>query len=241
MQVVVGGGETSKSMFYVHETLLRTRSPFFEAALSKSWREGKDGRVKLPDDDADLVKVYLQFLYSGRISIPPMCTAAGLKCDDHESVYFALAGLYALGEKLMDIKLKNQVIEEIFVNAWSKHSSSEQRRPSASVVDKIYGSTAAGSPARRLMVDIYFWKGKKDWMLERPEDNNTEFLMDLTQLLLRRTDRRLKRLIGDEGPDPFDKISGDKAYREEETARPSTSKKRKANLSSWVISSQASG
>ena len=231
MQVVVGLEE--KSIFYVHENLLRYYSPFFEAALSTSWREGTDGRIKLPDDEPDLLDAYIQFLYSGELLISSISTAASVKCNDEEVVYFVLAQLYALGEKLMDTRFKNEVIGRIFDHAYHtlKYSSSDKRRPTASVVDMIYKSTTAGSPARTLMVDIYFWKGEGDWVLGRPEDNNVEFLTDLTQLLLQRTDRRSKRLIGHTGPDPFDNLFGKRAYQEARTERPTTSKKRKADLS----------
>lgn len=229
MQIVVGAEE--KSTIYVHENLLRSHSPFFEAALSKTWREGKDGRIKLPNDEPALLEVYIQFLYCGQVSVSPVRTAAALRYKEHESEYFTLAELYTLGERLMDIKFKNEVINDMFFRVYPLPSSIEPQRPVASAVDMIYRGTTAGSPARRLMVDIYFWKGKAEWMLGRPEDNNTEFLTDLTALLLRRTDRRSKRVIGDGDSDPFDEALRCEDYHENEAEQPATSKKRKANTS----------
>lgn len=233
MQIIVGTGE--KSVFYVHQNLLRSHSPFFDAALSTLWREGKDGRIKLPDDEPAVLKAYIQFLYSGDLTFSPIRTVrttAAFMNNEDESEYIALAELYALGEKLMDRTFKNRVIDRLFTMSCPDNTvANEQRHPIGTVVDMIYKSTVAGSPARRLMVELYFWKGAEDWVLGRPEDNNTEFLMDLTQVLLRRTNRRSNRLVGDHGPDPFDDIFASLSFHEVASEEPATSKKRKASLS----------
>ena len=46
-------GET-KQEFYVHESLLRANSRFFDNALKKEWKEGQEAAVDLPVHDPDL-------------------------------------------------------------------------------------------------------------------------------------------------------------------------------------------
>lgn len=44
--------------FVVHEDLIRARSPFFEAALGRDWKEASEKLVPLPDDSPDAFAIY---------------------------------------------------------------------------------------------------------------------------------------------------------------------------------------
>ena len=48
VKVTVGEADKMRC-FHVHESLVRSRSLFFEAALGKSWKEGQDRAVTLPE------------------------------------------------------------------------------------------------------------------------------------------------------------------------------------------------
>ncbi|KAK0888545.1 hypothetical protein LTR57_025513, partial [Friedmanniomyces endolithicus] len=53
--------------------------------------------------------------------------------------------------------------------------------PTGFTVEKAYEGTPAGSPLRRLMVDLHNHNGDEEWIKEQ---NNLEFLKDLTRELL---------------------------------------------------------
>lgn len=56
-----------KDNFYVHEDVLCSSSDFFNAALSKGWKERRSGRIDLPDNDPEAFTIYARWLYTGRI------------------------------------------------------------------------------------------------------------------------------------------------------------------------------
>lgn len=53
----------------MHKTLLCEASDFFASALKEEWKEGQKHRVPLPDDEASVVDLYVQWLYTRRIVI----------------------------------------------------------------------------------------------------------------------------------------------------------------------------
>ena len=55
--------------YKVHKTVLCEASDFFASALKEEWKEGQKHRVPLPDDDAPVVDLYVQWLYTRRIVI----------------------------------------------------------------------------------------------------------------------------------------------------------------------------
>lgn len=78
MTLLVGEEE---DQYVVHEDLLCSRSPFFAAAVKKAWNEGQERRVPLPDDNNDVIKLYAQWLYGGRIFSRPMGGEVGEHCE----------------------------------------------------------------------------------------------------------------------------------------------------------------
>lgn len=60
--IAVGEG-TSQQDFFVHETLLSARSEFFARLLQGPWKETNERRVSLPEDEPEVVKIWLKSLY----------------------------------------------------------------------------------------------------------------------------------------------------------------------------------
>ena len=147
------------------------RSEFFKSATKEEWRKGKDA-IKVPEDDAEVFNVYVQWLYSGRIP---------LAIDTAQMDYTFLAKLYVLGEKLIDITFKDAVINKIVANTRALAKNGQRYYPSPSVVDIIYEHTMSGSPARHLMVDLYVRTAVDGWEL----DANHEFMVDLAKSLVK--------------------------------------------------------
>ena len=73
------GNEGFVKDFIVHRDLITRRSPFVRLALGGDWKEAKSGIITLPEDSADTVGVYQQWLYTGCIiSINPSPECAPL-------------------------------------------------------------------------------------------------------------------------------------------------------------------
>ena len=170
--------------YHVHEKLLRSTSPFFDAALSKSWQEGNQGRVRLPDDAVEVVNGYSQWLYSRKIDYQHTTDPSSIKDhDDDLPEYFTFAQLYIFGDKIGNIEFKNAVMDE-WVNRVYEGIGDTAWYHSEMIINIVYKATTPGSPARKFMVDCYRREGAPDWVSLSTEHQNVEFLVDLTRALL---------------------------------------------------------
>lgn len=100
----------------------------------------------------EVVNTYVTWLYTGKLPIP--------KIEAYDSPFAFLMKMYVFGEEILDIKLKNGVIDSIIAKA-----SSTNDYPSLEDVNVIYSGTEKGSPARRLMVEFIVDRAAKtdDW------------------------------------------------------------------------------
>lgn len=60
----------------VHRAIMSARSAFFDAACGGSFKEGKEARVHLQDEDPDAVDAMIFYCYTGvyhRVSSAPLC------------------------------------------------------------------------------------------------------------------------------------------------------------------------
>ncbi|TKA75285.1 hypothetical protein B0A55_05077 [Friedmanniomyces simplex] len=173
------GGMVKESQF-PPRAFYGSRSPFFDAALNKCWKEGSDKKVALPQDQPHVVTLYIQQLYSGKIHITKTRTRDGL--DKHENIpeYPLLAELLVFGERVQDAAFKNAVMDA-FLARIIEPMDGLCSFPVTTTIDTIYKSTMSGSVARQLMVDVHVLFGYEHWITPRPEDHNKEFLMDLAR------------------------------------------------------------
>ena len=159
--VAVGSEEKP---FFVHTTMLQ-HSEFFKAALKEEWKEGQQRIVKLPDVEPHLFEAYIQWQYRGKINFGESPASYN---------FVTLAKLYGFGERLVDGVFQDRVLDTIVAGV----RDAERPAPGSVCVNTIYRNTPEGSPARRLMVDIYV---NSKFTLEEPE---YEFLKDLTRALM---------------------------------------------------------
>lgn len=155
--------------FTVHLKQLE-KSPFFRSAVKKDWLV--DGTIALPIDDPTVVHCYLHFLYSSAVPA---------------NFYEALAELYVFGEKIMDVDFKNAVIGAIIRETRKPETDGHCYFPTGDVVDILYAGTSSGSPARKLMVDLFFYHGSPSWF--DGHEYNGEFLNDV---VMKRMEENLK-------------------------------------------------
>ncbi|KAL9095494.1 MAG: hypothetical protein Q9165_002365 [Trypethelium subeluteriae] len=165
--------------FIIHENALRSKSPFFEAALSKPWAEARERRVTLPEDDPEVFKLYVQWLYTDRIhcSTPPGNNSKGWDFI-HEMDLIIKA--YCLGEKLQDVAFKDSLIDSFIA---LRSLEKDMWLPHLPITKFLWENTPKGSSMRRLVVDYYVWLHAADATQVKQSDC-LEFLQDFVAGLL---------------------------------------------------------
>jgi hypothetical protein len=136
-----------------HSSHTARNSDFFKAALKKEWIEGQTRVIKLPEERPDVVSHYLNYTYSKAlpsVSNPDFTTTPNFETDQY---YELLAELYVLGERLQDQSIRTAVIESS-VDSWEYLISIKEP------ANIIHRGTTAGSPARRLVVDLFLAYGE---------------------------------------------------------------------------------
>ncbi|KAF2868938.1 hypothetical protein BDV95DRAFT_577969 [Massariosphaeria phaeospora] len=88
--------------FCVHENLICTRSAFFRKAMNGTWKESEEKYVELPEDEPDIFRLYVELLYSARLTTKTLA---------YEVI--SLCKLYVLAEKLQDSLSKNLIIDAL--------------------------------------------------------------------------------------------------------------------------------
>ena len=161
VEVIVSTGDKQKQ-FMVHKQLLTSHSLFFQKALSGTWVEAKERKVKLPEDDHDTFDVYVNLLYSDQITFgPPSSTDPNVAGGDELET---LVNLYVLAGKLQDVKIKNKTLVAILASSKEVRSDKRTYVPGHSVITKVYAGTASESLLRRLIVDLWTTDGTGQYL-----------------------------------------------------------------------------
>lgn len=85
--------------------------------MNGTWREAKDRKIRLPDIEACHLERYIQWLYTGAISIQPEAEVINMQNDRDEmqlsrTKYAILMDLYIMGHFLLDSAFRNAVVPE---------------------------------------------------------------------------------------------------------------------------------
>lgn len=170
-----------KDQLIVHADYLTLRSPFFEVALSAPWKEHQTRVIKLPEDDTATVGLYLDWVYRDRLP-----THAQYSADQASAVYLSLAKLYVFGERVLDVAIRNEIVEHVidFTAGVDQGFPSYQYYPDAAAVEAIYEGTTEEPPMRRLLVDLYARHGEREWLA--PEELPAAFFRDVARELVGR-------------------------------------------------------
>lgn len=157
-------------------------SKFFRAAFNENWKEGIEGSIVLPEDEANIVHHYLHFLHTGTFASIPADLGDEDDVEGHHEEYILLVKLYLFGEKYQDIRLKNAVIIAIIKKAETRDSGDVMWYPTGPEVDVLYRGSPFGSPLKRLILDMYALDGEESWL---DEEINQEWLIELGKLFLK--------------------------------------------------------
>ena len=192
MTVLVGNKRTK---FMLHEQTLRSNSKFFEAALSRNWRESTERKVLLPEETTDHFRIYAQWVYTGKLFTEDK--AQDMKPNQYP--FDNLAGLYAMGARLQDQPFQDAAIDAILAETRVQRGS-KSYLPAPDLIPIIYENTLPGDAARRLLVDICVKNNFKSHIRPDKGEPYLQFAADVASVAL--SDQARKgdiKLFGDDG------------------------------------------
>lgn len=143
LEITVGAERKS---WHIHHNLLRHHSKYFDDdnLINGEEKRIRDGKVDLPEEDPSAFRVFVKWLYQGRID-----DVSTLKADQKWNYAFACQNLYILCEKIGMHELKNQAIDQ-----FRKGCYETRLVPGGDEIRPIYNRTAANSPFRKLVSRI---------------------------------------------------------------------------------------
>ncbi|KAI4655796.1 hypothetical protein J4E93_000511 [Alternaria ventricosa] len=155
LKVRVGSGLNTAS-FFVHPTLITSRSDFFKHATSQDSKENEETTVALPEDNPVTFRRYLNLIYAHQLA------------TKRDMQWLIFCRLYVLAEKLQDVTSKNQIIDGMCVffneNICPAVKHMVHFILPAVATAKLYDGTTHASKARKLLVDLYTDFGSEIWL-----------------------------------------------------------------------------
>ncbi|KAJ5165324.1 uncharacterized protein N7500_007154 [Penicillium coprophilum] len=146
----------SKEPFHVHKSIICASSPFLEKAMSGPWKESKARTFELPEDDPRIFTLYSHWLYFAKIPEVPKDAASHGKAQKPSRVYHDLVNAYVLGDKLLDIKFQNSVLDAIVEKRYESGArSGTHYLPCYDTINLAYYKTTESAGIRKLFVDMY--------------------------------------------------------------------------------------
>ncbi|KAH7095108.1 hypothetical protein FB567DRAFT_586438 [Paraphoma chrysanthemicola] len=98
----------------VHEGILYKLSEYFKRAMKPEWKNSRSDpdTIDLSEDSKDAVSLYVKWLYSSHVSLPPLNKAPkdGLNWLKYEEICTLLAASYVFGERIIDVRFKNSIL-----------------------------------------------------------------------------------------------------------------------------------
>ncbi|TKA56516.1 hypothetical protein B0A55_13013 [Friedmanniomyces simplex] len=173
LSVTVLVGEDGHS-FSVHEGLLCENSPFFTSAMKKEWAEGQKREIPLPDDKPEVFNLYAEWKYTGKL----LSRLSPSDSGSNGGELTLLIDAYVFGEKVQDRDFQDATLDALIMSTNTQDQEGKKWFPSGAVVRRAYRGTLAGSPIRRLLVDMHNHNGGENWI---KEENDEEFLVDLVR------------------------------------------------------------
>lgn len=168
---------------YAHAHRLARNSEFLRSALKREWLEGQTGIITLLEVDPETVLHYLDFEYGGTLPSDGVLETKAIR-------FGTLFKLYAFGERVLNTPIRNAILKETVRLSQLKNHRGAHIGPSDHAIRIIYESTVAGSPARRLLVDIHVCYGKEEW-LENLDSIYFEHVAGVAKELTKRAQTRV--------------------------------------------------
>lgn len=134
--------------FVVHEALLSHYSSYFRAALNSNFKEGRSKEIELLEDDAEIFKIFVHFLYTGSL-YPGNIDATAIDENFEMSVQMEATKVWLLGDMRGVPALQNAAVDVIHISlmrGWTAW---------VSAIAYIYDRTSEAGPLRSLFVEFH--------------------------------------------------------------------------------------
>ena len=115
--------------------------------------------------------------------------------EDGDSEYLELVKSYALGEKILDPRFQNAVIDAILEKSTTETRDGSRYYPPGDAIQYAFNNTPESAPICKLLVDIYAREGESSWLegsYWRDDQSNIPqpFLLGLASSLFRNGQER---------------------------------------------------
>lgn len=128
--------------FYIHRHLLCSRSSYFRACFDGKFKEAEDKVFNLPDDDVEVFKLFIDWLYGAPVK----------KCGPEDLASFL--ALLVFSEKICLEFLQNETMNQVrgFYRTCDPDSPVSIR-----TIQYVYENTVSTSPLRYFIVSLAAW------------------------------------------------------------------------------------
>lgn len=178
-------GET-KTTFHVHEAELFEASPVFKAAFSSDFKESSQRKMNLPEDDAVLFNLLIEWLYGHHYDIPQ---PTGETTKDGTRFMEAMR-LYVLADKYSVASLKSRIVKTIFNTVKEGNVTG----PNIDTVAYAYQNVPQSSGIRKLLADLYACNINFEWYgratTKARLQKNPEFATDIILSFVQHASRK---------------------------------------------------
>ena len=173
----------SRTMFQIHEAVLFNVSPVFKAAFTSDFKESAERQMSLPEDDAKLFNLLVEWLYCHHYDLSPPTGDRYIDC----ARFMKPTRLYVLADKYAVTKLKNHIADVMF-NAMKLRGSAG---PDIDTVAYAYNNLPRTSGFRTLLADFHACNIKHEWY-EQPTvmrflKKNPKFAFELLMSFVKHT------------------------------------------------------
>ncbi|KAF1973571.1 hypothetical protein BU23DRAFT_132966 [Bimuria novae-zelandiae CBS 107.79] len=182
------GKDASQRSFKIHEHVICDHTEYFHNHMKDAWTVMKDEQrvIELPNDNPDAFALWRTWIYTEKIAILPEQPFSAEGMEERSAHYAVLAHAYVLGEMILDIPFMNAIADVYVLNARGGDGV-RAHYPTNEDIAVLYDGTSPDSPIRKLLVDIWMYRGKVEWLDKELDDGALprEFLIEVTRELLK--------------------------------------------------------
>jgi hypothetical protein len=190
--IKVGKDEPQRS-FKVHIDVINDHTDYFRSHMNFDRTLNGDGStadaacvISLSDHDPEAFALWRTWIYTGKLAILPETPFPPESVDERTAHYSILAHAYVLGDYLVDVAFMNAIADVYVLNARGIDNT-RALYPSNEEIGVLYDGTSPDSPIRKLLVDIWMYRGKVEWLEKETEEGilPREFLVEVVRELLK--------------------------------------------------------
>ena len=162
--------DPDKTPFTVHKATICAKSKFFQAALSRDWKEAKEATVSLPDLEPHEFAIFVHWMYTGEIDGEELGFDPPHFCGD-DRVYSVPLSAFVAGDLLEAESLRNDAMTELI-----RVERSQDKLASTATISHYWRKTAESSPLRRWLVDLHASVANESFLMQLAEKGPLELI-----------------------------------------------------------------